>query len=124
MTRKDIDVFGKKLTKYAYYRMIFFGIALLTLIISFNLLPQLEGVNIYNMSDAEFEAFIGDDLILWIGLLVLIFFLAIIGAVVLVMYVKYVIQLKTVSDGTSSLYLRNIFLSELIRPVMWIIQLM
>ena len=123
MTRSDIDLFGKKLTKYAYYRMFFFGIALLTLIISFNLLPQLEGVNITAMSDAEFSAFISDDLLLWIALLLLIFFLAILGAVVIVMYVKYVIELKHVSDGTSSRFLRNIFVSELIRPVMWIFQL-
>jgi len=123
MTRSSIELFGKKLTKYAYYRIIFFGIAVLALIISFNLLPKLEGVNITNLSDAEFDAFIGEDLVSWILMLIMIFFLAISGMAVLVLYILYVVQLRRVSDSESSLYLRNIFLGELFRPVMWIIQL-
>lgn len=123
MTRTDIKLFGKKLTKYAYYRMIFFGIASLTLIISFNLLPKLEGVDIGSMSDAEFTAFIGDDFILYIGLLVLILFLAISGVAVFVFYILYVIQLKNVSNSESSRYLRNILMCELLRPVVWAVQL-
>ncbi|MHA1745707.1 MAG: hypothetical protein ACTSWW_06890 [Promethearchaeota archaeon] len=123
MTRNDIKLFGKKLTKYAYYRMIFFGLALLALIISFDLLPQLEGVNINSMSDAEFEAFIADDITSWILLLIMIFLLAISGIAVIVLYILYVVQLSRVSDSESSHYLRNILLVELLRPVMWIIQL-
>lgn len=123
MTRTDIKLFGKKLTKYAYYRTIFFGIASLTLIISFNLLPKLEGVNISSMSDTEFTAFIGDDFILYIGLLVLILFLAISGVTVFVLYILYVIQLKNVSNSESSRYLRNILMCELLRPVVWAVQL-
>jgi len=123
MTQTDIKLFGKKWTKYAYYRMIFFGIASLTLIISFDLLPKLEGVNIGNMSDAEFTAFIGDDFILYIVLLVLILLLAISGMAVFVLYVLYVIQLKNVSNSESSRYLRNILMCELLRPVVWVVQL-
>ena len=102
MTRTDIESFGKKLTKYAYYRMIFFGIALITLIISFDLLTKLENVNIYSMNDEEFSAFIGEDFFIWMLLLVLIFFLVIVGAIVFGMYVKYIIQLRKVSSTTSN----------------------
>ncbi len=122
MTKTDIETFGKKLTKYAYYRMIFFGIALITLMISFDLLTQLENVNIGSMTDTEFSAFIGDDFFLWMLLLVLIFFLAIAGAIVFGMYVKYVIQLRKASSTTSN-PLHNIYVSELIQPVTWIIQI-
>jgi hypothetical protein len=55
--------------------------------------------------------------------LVLILFLAISGVTVFVLYILYVIQLKNVSNSESSRYLRNILMCELLRPVVWAVQL-
>ena len=120
----EIELFGEKIERYAFFRIIFFGIALLTLIISSLVSPQIESLDIDNMSDAEFFSNIKGALLFWmIILLILIFSLCIIGFIVLGMFGKYIVQLKNVSKATSSLFLRNIFVCELSRSGVWFIQL-
>ncbi len=117
-----IVLFGKKFERYAFFRIIFFGIGLVTLLISLLISPEIESLNVDNMTDAELfsngSLFFGA-----IILLILIFGLSIIGFIVLGMFGKYLIQLKKASRTTSSLFLRNIFVCELSRVVIWVIQL-
>jgi len=51
------------------------------------------------------------------------FFLSIIRFIVLWMFVRYVIQLQKVTIKTSSIYLRNIFVCEILRSMLWMTQL-
>ena len=116
-----IELFGKKFERYAFFRMILFGVGLVTLLIMLIFSPQIESLDIDTMTDAElFE----EGLFLWgIILIILIFALAILGFIVLGMFIKYLIQLQKVSIKTSSIFLRNIFISEILRSMVWMTQL-
>jgi len=116
-----IKLLGKSFERYAFFRILLFGIGLVTLIIMLIFAPQIESLNIDTMTDAElFEG----GLFFWgIILLILIFALAILGFIILGFFVKYLIQLQKVSIKTSSLFLRNIFVSEILRSMVWMTQL-
>ncbi len=117
-----IELFGKKFERYAFFRIIFFGIGLGTLLILVLVSPELESLNLDDMTDAELLS--SGSLFFWgIILLILIFGLSIIGFIVLWMFSRYLVQLKIVSKTTSSLFLRNIFVCELSRVVIWVFQL-
>ena len=112
-----IKLFGKSFERYAFFRILLFGIGLVTLIIMLIFAPQIDSLNIDTMTDAElFEG----GLFFWgIILLNLIFVLAILGFIILGFFVKYLIQLQKVSIKTSSIFLRNIFVSEILRSMVW-----
>jgi len=116
-----IRLFGKKFERYAFFRILLFGIGLVTLLIMLIFAPQIVSLDIDTMTDAElFEG----GLLFWgIILLILIFALAILGFIVLGMFVKYLIQLQKVSIKTSSIFLRNIFVSEILRSMVWMTQI-
>lgn len=121
MEEKAIKLFGKKLERYAFFRIILFALCLVTLLIMLIISPQIESLDVDIMTDAElFEG----GLFFWgVILLLLIFFLSIIGFIVLWMFVRYVIQLQKVTIKTSSIYLRNIFVCEILRSMLWMTQL-
>ena len=82
-----IVLFGKKFERYAFFRIIFFGIGLVTLLISLLISPEIESLNVDNMTDAELfsngSLFFGA-----IILLIFIFGLSIIVFIVIGMFVK------------------------------------
>ena len=122
MEKTAIKLFGKTIERYAFFRMIFFGVGLVTLLIVLIYSPQLESLDIDTMTDEELIA----NVSLFFGgiiLLILIFILAIVGFIVLGMFVKYVIQLQKVTIKTASLFLRNIFVCEILRSIVWMTQL-
>ncbi len=121
MEEKAIKLFGKKLERYAFFRIILFALCLVTLLIMLIISPQIESLDVDIMTDAElFEG----GLFFWgVILLLLIFFLCIIGFIVLWMFVRYVIQLEKVTIRTSSIFLRNIFVCEILRSMLWMTQL-
>ncbi len=121
MEEKAIILFGKTLERYAFFRIILFALGLVTLLITLIISPQLESLDVDVMTDAElFEG----GLLFWgIILILLIFFLTIIGFIVLGMFVKYLVQLQKVAIKTTSLFLRNIFVCEILRSMVWMTQL-
>lgn len=122
MEKTVIKIFGKKIERYAFFRIILFGIGLVTLLIVLIFTPQLESLNIDTMTDEELVS----NLSLFLGgiiLLILIFILAIVGFIVLGMFIKFLIQLWKVSLTTTSLFLRNIFVCEILRSMLWMTQL-
>ncbi len=121
---KVIASYGESLERYALFRIIFFGVGLIALVIALFVTPQIETLDINNMSDGEFFSAIAGSLLIWLILmLVLIFGVCIIGFVVLGLYGKYVIQLRNCMKITQSLFLRNVFICEALRPVLWVLQL-
>lgn len=127
MKKKELLVIskcGKKIERYAFFRMIFFGVGTITLIIATIVSPQIESFNLDNMSESELFSNIEGSLFFWmIILLLLIFAIVILGFVVLGMFSRYVFQLKKVIQETASRYLRNIMICEISRPIIWIVQL-
>lgn len=121
MEKKAIKLFGKTIERYAFFRIILFGIGLVTLLISLIVTPQIETLDFDSLTDADlFEG----SIFFWsIVLLLLIFAFTIIGFIVIGMFGKYLVQLIKVSKTTSSLFLRNILICELFRVIILIIQL-
>jgi hypothetical protein len=119
-----IEAYGEGLKKYAFFRMIFFGVGLITLVIGVILTPQIEILDINNITDGELLSSIEGSLFIWLILiLILIFAVTIIGFIVLGMFGKYVIQLKKAAQILGSRFLRNILICEVFRPAIWIVQL-
>ncbi|WP_371804304.1 hypothetical protein [Candidatus Lokiarchaeum ossiferum] len=119
-----ISICGKAIEKYALFRIIFFGVGAITLFIATIISPQIESLNLDGMSDSELFSNIEGSLFFWLIIsLLLIFAVVILGFIVLGMFFRYIMRLKDVTKETASLYLRNILICELSRPIIWIIQL-